>query len=69
MHAHARTHTHTHTHLTSRAAYNARILIDGLQELPYDQWDALDTLHLLLCVKVFLLQVALLILDVFLLNS
>lgn len=59
---------HTNTH-TSRAPYNAGILINSLQELPYDEWNTLDALHLLLRVKVFLLQVALLILDVFLLNS
>jgi hypothetical protein len=54
---------------TCRAAHDASILIHSLQELPYHEWHALDALHLLLCMKILLLQVALLILDVLLLNS
>jgi hypothetical protein len=53
---------------TCRASYNASILVNSLKELPYDKWNTLDALHLLLCMKILLLQVTLLILDVFLLN-
>ena len=53
---------------TCGGAHNGCILIHSLQKLPYNQWDALDSLHLLLGMEEFLLQVLLLILDVFLLD-
>lgn len=53
---------------TCSGAYDGCILIHSLQKLPNNQWDALDSLHLLLGMEEFLFQVLLLILDVLLLH-
>jgi hypothetical protein len=54
---------------TCCAAYNARILVHGFQELPNNKRDALDAFDFFLRVQVFILQIPLLVLDVFLLNG
>ena len=54
---------------TCCAAYNACILVNGFQELPNNKRDALDAFYFFLRVQVFILQIPLLVLDVFLLDG
>ena len=49
-------------------AHDARVLVDGLEELSDDEGDALDALDFLLGVEKLLFEVSLLVFDVFLLN-
>ena len=53
---------------TGGRAHDGGVLVHGLQELSYDEGDALDPLHLLLGMEELLLQVLLLILDILLLH-
>ena len=53
---------------TCGGAHDGCILIHSLQKLPDNQWDALDSFHLLLGMEEFLLQVLLLILDILFLH-
>ena len=50
-------------------SYNARVGVDHLQKLPNDQWNWLDALHFLLRTQQLTLEAALLLFDVFLLQS
>lgn len=54
--------------LTSGRSNDASVLINGLQELSYDQWNTLYPFHFFLGVSILIFQITLFILNVFFLN-